>query len=277
MIIDSHQHFWHYDRKRFDWITDEMAVLQRDFLPRDLQVEYAAHGVDGCVAVQTEQSEIETNFLLALAAENAFIKGVVGWVDLRDANLRLRLEHFTQFEKLCGFRHIVQAEPDDNFLLGNEFLRGVRMLKEFNFTYDILIYPQQLPAAIKFVESNSDQALVIDHIAKPLIKDQILSPWREQMREIAQHEKVYCKVSGLVTEAAWHAWHGDDFKPYLDTVFDAFTADRLMFGSDWPVCLAAARFPQVKNLLENYMKDFPQAEKDKIFGLNAIQFYQLKV
>jgi L-fuconolactonase len=277
MVIDSHQHFWHYDRKRYDWITDEMARLQRDFLPADLQREYLANQVDGCVAVQAEPSENETHFLLELAGGNAFIKGVVGWVDLRAANLRPRLEHFAQFEKLCGFRHIVQAEPDDEFLLGEDFLRGVQMLKAFNFAYDILIYPKQLPAAIQFVEKNPDQALVIDHLAKPFIKDQIISPWREQMQEIACHENVFCKVSGMVTEADWQAWQAEDFKPYLDTLFEAFGAERIMFGSDWPVCLVAAEYNQVKSLVEDYLKNFSQAEKEKIFGLNAIRFYQLKV
>jgi L-fuconolactonase len=277
MIIDSHQHFWHYDRKRYDWITDEMAVLQRDFLPADLQVEYQANGVDGCVAVQAEQSEDETRFLLGLASENDFIKGVVGWADLRDADLPSRLEHFAQFEKLRGFRHIVQAEPNDRFLLGEDFLRGVRWLKDFHFTYDILIYPKQLPAAIQFVEKNPEQPFVVDHLAKPFIKDQLISPWREQVRELAQHENVCCKVSGMVTEADWHSWRPDDFKPYLDSIFDAFGTDRIMFGSDWPVCLVAGSYQQVKGLLEDYLSGFSQTEREKVFGLNAIQFYQLKV
>src|ERR1044072_4819235 len=277
MLIDSHQHFWHYDRKRYAWITDDMAVLQSDFLPVDLQIEYTANRVDGCVAVQAEQSEGETHFLLDLAETSAFIKGVVGWVDLRDTNLPSRLEHFGQFEKLRGFRHIVQAEPDDDFLLGEDFLRGVRMLKDFNFTYDILIYPKQLPAAIKFVEKNPHQALVVDHLAKPFIKDQIISRWRERMQELARHENVYCKVSGLVTEADWQNWRADDFKPYLDSVFAAFGTDRIMFGSDWPVCLVAAGYNQVKSLVEDYLKNFSQAEKEKVFGLNAIRFYRLKV
>jgi L-fuconolactonase len=277
MIIDSHQHFWHYDRKRYDWITDEMSPLRRDFLPADLQSEYQANRVEASVSVQVEQSENETRFLLQLAEENAFIKGVVGWVDLRDTNLSARLEYFAQFEKLCGFRHIVQAEPDDEFLLGEDFLRGVHMLKEFNFTYDILIYPKQLPAALKFVEKNPEQAFVIDHAAKPFIKDQVISPWREQMQEIAQHENVYCKVSGLVTEADWQNWQAADFKPYLDVVFEAFGIDRIMFGSDWPVCLVAATYNQVKQLIEDYVQGLSPAEKVKIFGLNAIRFYQLKV
>ena len=277
MIIDSHQHFWHYDRQRYDWLTDDMARLRRDFLPADLHREYSANGVQAGVAVQAEQSENETRFLLELAKENAFIKGVVGWVDLRDTNLHSRLAHFSQFEKLCGFRHIVQAEAEDNFLIGADFLRGARLLKDFNLTYDILIYPKQLSAAIKFVASNPDQAFVIDHLAKPLIKDRIMSPWREQMREIAGHENVCCKVSGLVTEADWQGWGVADFTPYLDVVFEAFGTDRIMFGSDWPVCLVAASYHQVKQLIEDYVQDLSPAEKDKIFGLNAIRFYGLKV
>jgi L-fuconolactonase len=276
MIIDSHQHFWHYDAARDSWITDEMAVLKRDFLPADLQQEFAANGIEGSVVVQAAQSEEETGCLLELAQQHAFVKGVVGWCDLRDAKLRERLEYFSQFEKLCGFRHVVQSEPDDNFLLRPDFLRGIALLQEFNFTYDILIYPKQLPAAIRFVEKFPEQPFVLDHLAKPFIKDRIIEPWAAQIRELAQHTQLYCKVSGMVTEADWQNWQNDNFKAYLDVVFEAFGADRIMFGSDWPVCLLAADYRQVKDILSAYTNHFSSLERVKIFSLNARRFYKLK-
>lgn len=276
MMIDSHQHFWHYDAARDSWITDEMAFLMRDFLPADLQKEFAANGIEGSVAVQAAQSEAETGFLLELAERHSFIKGVVGWCDLRAVNVAERLAYFSQFEKLCGFRHVVQSEPDDNFLLREDFLRGIALLKEFDFTYDILIYPKQLPAAIKFVGQFPEQAFVLDHLAKPFIKDGLTQPWATQIRELAQHPNLYCKVSGMVTEADWQNWKNDHFKAYLDVVFEAFSADRIMFGSDWPVCLLAAEYRQVKEILAAYTSNFSSLERVNIFSLNARRFYKLK-
>ena len=277
MRLDAHQHFWHYDPVKDSWITDEMSVLKRDFLPEHLMPELAAHGLGGCIAVQADQSEKETLFLLELAESYPVIKGVVGWIDLRHESCLARLDYFTQFSRLRGFRHIVQAELDDNFMLREDFLRGIGYLKSLGFTYDILIYPRQLGAAIKLVEKYPDQPFVIDHIAKPLIKDKILAPWEQQIKAIATNPNVYCKVSGLITEADWHTWRPDDFKPYLDVVFAAFGTDRVMFGSDWPVCLLAGSYRQVIELIEGYTRDFTHEEKEKIFGLNAMRFYGIKV
>jgi L-fuconolactonase len=277
MKIDAHQHFWRYDAQRDDWITDEMSVLRRDYLPDELLGELATNGMDGCVAVQADQSERETIFLLELAAQRSAIAGVVGWVDLRSADVRARLKYFSQFEKLCGFRHIVQAEPDDQFLLRDDFQRGIASLQEFGFTYDILIYPKQLPAAIKLVEQFPEQRFVIDHMAKPLIKTGELWPWASRMKTIAANPNVFCKLSGLVTEADWHNWQADDFRPYLDVVFEAFGTDRLMFGSDWPVCLLAGSYRKVKQLVADYVTNFTDTDKAKIFGASAIRFYNLKV
>jgi L-fuconolactonase len=276
MNIDSHQHFWRYDAVRDAWITDAMAVLKRDFLPEHLAAELTANGMDASVAVQADQSESETMFLLDLAEKNQRIVGVVGWVDLLSSRVAARLEHFSRFSKLCGFRHVVQAEPDDRFLVRADFVRGVAQLRTFGFTYDILIYPRQLPAAIELAVRLPEQRFVIDHLAKPEISAGKIEPWATQMRKIAQNKNVFCKVSGLVTEADWKHWKADDFKPYLDLVFDAFGTDRLMFGSDWPVCLLGATYRQVKRLVEDYVKDFPQADKEKIFGGNAARFYALK-
>jgi L-fuconolactonase len=277
MRIDAHQHFWRFDAQRDSWITDEMSVIKRDFLPSDLQPELVANGIDGTIAVQADQSEAETQFLLDLAAQNSSITGVVGWVDLRSPSLGERLEHLSQFEKLCGFRHVVQAEPDNRFLLREDFQRGIGMLADFGYTYDILIYPKQLPAAIEFVEKFPKQPFIVDHVAKPEIKGSRISEWAGQMRTIAQSPNVYCKVSGLITEADWHTWRKEEFRPYLDAVFDAFGNDRLIFGSDWPVCLLAGNYGQVKQLIVDYTADFSATDRAKIFGLNAVHFYGLRV
>jgi L-fuconolactonase len=277
MHIDSHQHFWRYNPRRDGWITDEMSALRRDFLPEDLITELQASQVHGCVAVQADQSEEETMFLLGLASRFPQIKGVVGWVDLLSPELPKRLQYFSQFEKLRGFRHVVQSEPDDRYMLREDFLAGISSLRRYNFTYDILIYPRQLPAAIELVRRNPEQSFVVDHMAKPLIRSGAISPWKEQIEELAKHPHVCCKVSGLVTEADWHNWSENDFRPYLDVVFNAFGPDRLLFGSDWPVCLSAGSYRAVKSLVENYIREMPLAQQDKILGLNAAAFYGLKV
>ena len=276
MKIDSHQHFWRYDAVRDAWITDSMAMLRSDFLPEHLAAECAANGMDASIAVQADQSENETMFLLDLAEKNKRIAGVVGWVDLLSPRVGERLEYFSHSSKLRGFRHIAQSEPDDRFLARENFVKGVAQLRAFGFTYDILIYPRQLPAAIELVARLPEQRFVVDHLAKPEIKSGKAVPWAAQMKEIAQNKNVFCKLSGLVTEADWKHWKAGDFKPYLDVVFDAFGADRLMFGSDWPVCLLAATYRQVKQIIEQYMKGFSQSDKEKIFGGSAACFYGLK-
>jgi L-fuconolactonase len=276
MKIDSHQHFWRYDAARDAWITDSMAILKRDFVPEHLAAELTVNGIDASIAVQADQSENETTFLLGLAENHKRIVGVVGWVDFLSPRVAERLEYFSHFSKLRGFRHIAQSEPDDRFLAREHFVKGVEQLRAFGFTYDILIYPRQLPAAIELVTQLADQRFVIDHLAKPEIKSGKTSPWAAQMKEIAQNKNVFCKISGLVTEADWKHWKADDFKLYLDVAFSAFGVDRLMFGSDWPVCLLAATYRQVKQLIENYVKDFSQSDQDKIFGGNAAHFYGVK-
>jgi L-fuconolactonase len=276
MKIDSHQHFWRYDAVRDAWITDSMAVLRRDFLPELLAAELAANGIDASIAVQADQSENETRFLLDLAESNERIAGVVGWVDLLSPRVGESLESFSHSPKLRGFRHIAQSELDDRFLTRENFVNGVAQLRAFGFTYDILIYQKQLPAAMELAARLPDQRFVVDHIAKPEIKAKKTSPWSAQMKEIAQNKNVFCKISGMVTEADWKQWRPSDFKPYLDVVFDAFGADRLMFGSDWPVCLLAATYRQVKQLVEEYVEGFTKSDKEMIFGGNAARFYGLK-
>jgi len=264
MRIDAHQHFWRYDPARDHWITDQMSVLKRDYLPEHLP----AAEMDASVVVQTAQNEQETHFLVDLTRFKAHLAAVVGWVDLRGSDVRQRLEYFSQFEKLRGFRHIAQSEPDDCFLIRDDFLRGVSNLERFDFTYDILIYPNQLPAAAELIRRFPKQRFVIDHMAKPFIKTGETEPWATWMRKIGRFENVFCKLSGLVTEADWAKWTPADFTPYLDVVFEAFGTDRLMFGSDWPVCLLAGGYGEALAVAGN--------DADVLAG-TAIRTYGLEV
>ena len=275
MIIDAHQHFWKYSSKRHGWINREMAVIRKDFLPEDLKKIYQAHSVTGCVAIQADQSEEETNFLLQLAGQYDFIKGVVGWVDLRSEDLDARLDHFSQFEKLKGFRHIVQDEADPDFLLNPTFQKGLRQLEKREFTYDILIYPHQFPAAIQTVKNLPHIPFVLDHIAKPNIKNQGINDWAEKIKMMALQPNVHCKISGMVTEADWASWRQQDFIPYLDVVFESFSIERVMFGSDWPVCLLAGSFSSVLDIVKDYASGFSSSDREKLFYSNAKRFYRL--
>jgi L-fuconolactonase len=275
MIIDSHQHFWKYEPVKHAWIDDNMAAIRKDFMPTDLEVVYRENGIDGCVAVEANQNPSETDFLLKLASENNFIKGVVGWIDLRDADVEASLESYKSSEKLKGFRHVVQAESDHNFLLRPTFLRGISALKKNNYTYDILIFPHQLLSTLEFVKRFPNQKFVIDHIAKPYIKDGFFDGWAVLMNEIAKQENVYCKLSGMITEADFKTWTPEQIHPYVDVVLNAFGSDRLMFGSDWPVCLVAGNYSKVKSLTTNFISKLSNHEQDAIMGTNAVKFYNL--
>jgi len=277
MNIDSHQHFWRYDPARHGWIDDRMSVLKRNFLPEQLAAELDANKMDASIAVQADQSEQETLFLLDLAKRSRRIAGVVGWVDLVSPRLDDRLKFFSQFEKLRGVRHVAQSEPDDRFLVRPDFTRGISRLQEFGFTYDILIYPKQLPAAIELVAKFPKQRFVLDHLAKPEIKTKNIAAWATLMGSMGRNPNVYCKLSGLVTEADWRCWSPANFDPLLDVVFEAFGVDRLMFGSDWPVCLLAASYKQVKDIIGDFVERKAPKAKEKIFGANAVRFYDLKV
>jgi L-fuconolactonase len=273
--IDAHQHFWHYDAAEYDWIDETMAALRRDFLPRDLKPLLESAGFDGCVAVQARQTLEETRWLLELADENEFVQGVVGWVDLRSAQLPQQLREFTRNKKLVGVRHIVQAEPDDEFMLRADFQRGIAQLAEFGLAYDVLVYPRQLPAAARLVQQFPQQRFVLDHSAKPLIAQSALDPWQTHVRALAQSPNVWCKVSGMVTEARWAEWRPEDFRPYLDVVFEAFTPARIMIGSDWPVCTVAADYRTTMGIVIDYIAQFPQEQQNAILGGNCAAFYKL--
>jgi L-fuconolactonase len=273
--IDAHHHFWKYSPAAHDWITPEMSVIKKDFQPGDLKPIIDAHGIDGVVTVQVDQTESETNALLATANQHEWVKGVVGWVNLSDRGITDRLAYYSDFEKLKGFRHIVQSEPDQRFLLGKDFCNGISHLHAFDFTYDILIYPKHLPYAVEFVKSFTNQPFVIDHLAKPDIKGRELETWSKYMKQLAHCDNVYCKLSGMVTEAKWNAWKYDDFVPYLDVILHAFGTERLMYGSDWPVCMLSATYAQQLNIIETFISTLSETEQQDIMGLNAIKFYSL--
>lgn len=274
--IDAHQHFWKFNPVRNTWITGEMSAIRKDFLPQNLQPSLKENDFDGSVLVQVDQSEEETHILLELADNNDFIKGVIGWVNLQSENIEERLAYYRKFEKLKGFRHILQGETDRALMLKPEFIRGIKALKQFGYTYDILIFPDQLQYAIKLVELFQEQKFVIDHIAKPLIKDRKIDEWKEGIYKVAQYKNVYCKISGMVTEADWQSWKDTDLIPYIDVVVKAFGTDRILYGSDWPVCLlAGAKYNDVIRIVKDYFSSFPQNEQDKFFGQNAIKFYNL--
>jgi L-fuconolactonase len=272
--VDSHQHFWNFDPIRDNWITEEMGVIRHDFLPHDLKPLLDANGINSCVAVQADQSEVETDFLLRLAAENDFIKGVVGWVDLCAENIHERLDYYSQFPLLKGFRHILQLEPVE-FILKPEFQRGVAALKSYGFTYDILIYPKHLPVTPDLIRGNDEQLFVIDHLAKPDMKNGIFAGWDSYIKELAAHENVYCKLSGMVTEADHNHWKKEDIYPFMDKVFEYFGPERLMFGTDWPVCLLAANYSTVCGLVKEYINQLSIAEQELVWGKNATLFYNL--
>jgi L-fuconolactonase len=273
--IDSHQHFWHYDPAKHVWMNDNMVVLKTDYLPNDLEPLLKKCDLDGCVAVQANQAEVENDFLLGLANQHDFIKGIVGWIDLRAENLSERLEYYQQFPKIKGFRHVIHDEPKLDFMLQSSFMKGVSVLKNYSYTYDILIFAEHLPNTLTFVKSHQNQPFVIDHIAKPNIKSGEIDTWKKQLKEVANFENVHCKISGMVTEANWQNGNKEDFTKYLDVVVESFGTDRIMYGSDWPVCTLAANYEQQFNIVKGYFLSFSDVEKEQIFGGNASKFYKL--
>jgi L-fuconolactonase len=275
MQVDAHQHFWKFDPVRDSWITGDMAVIQKNFMPLDLQPILQQNRFDGCIAVQADQSEAQTDFLIDLAEEYNFIKGIVGWVDLQADNVKERLEHFSQFKIVKGFRHVLQGEAQRDLMLSPKFINGIASLQKHNFTYDMLIFPDQLNFSKKLVAQFPGQKFVVDHIAKPYIKKSKIKEWKEDMQQLAKHENVWCKISGMVTEADWKEWKSEDLKPYIDVVVESFGVHRIMFGSDWPVCLVAASYPKVVDIVKDYFSSYSTNEQQKIFGGNAVEFYNL--
>lgn len=275
MRVDAHQHFWAYSAEEYPWIGEGMQRLARDYLPVDLKPLLAAKGLAGSVAVQARQSLEETRWLLELASKHPGILGVVGWVDLRSEAVGSQLEAFVGNPRFVGVRHVVQDEPDVRFLLGEAFVRGLRQLQSHGLTYDLLLFPPQLPAAIELVGMLPEQPFVLDHLAKPGIKAGTLDPWRADIQALATHGNVTCKLSGMVTEAAWQGWKREDFTPYLEVALEAFGPERLMYGSDWPVCLLAAEYPDVFGIVEDFLAKLSDSERQQVLGGTATRFYGL--
>jgi L-fuconolactonase len=273
--IDAHHHLWRYSKVEYGWIAGNMTPIARDFLPQDLEQVLTSSGIQGSIAVQARQSLEETQFLLNFAHEFPMIRGVVGWAPIASPEFPQVLERFHHYGKLKGFRHVVQDEPDERFLLRPDFNAGIALLKSFGLVYDILIFERQLPAAISFVDRHPSQVFVLDHIAKPRIRDRVLEPWRTNIRELARRENVYCKLSGMVTEAHWMQWTLPDLLPYFEVVLDAFGPKRLMAGSDWPVCLLAATYQTWSATLREFISPLSGAEQEMILGGVATKVYSL--
>jgi L-fuconolactonase len=277
MRIDAHQHFWRYTAAEYSWIDDAMATLRRDYLPADARREMSRAGFDACVAVQARQTLDETRWLLALADAHPFIAGVVGWIDLQAADARVQLAALSDRPKLVGLRHIVQAEPDDRFMLRPAFCAGIALLEEFDLAYDVLIYSRHLPAAVELADRFPSQRFVLDHLAKPDIRAGAIEAWERGVRDLARRPNVWAKLSGLVTEADWRAWTPGAIRPYLDVAFDAFGAERLMVGSDWPLCTVAGDYPRTMSVVVDYVAHRPAHERDAVLGANAQRFWNLTV
>jgi L-fuconolactonase len=275
MRLDAHQHFWSYDAAQYPWIPPG-SPLHRSWLPDDLAALQQPLGFEGSIAVQARQVVGESDWLLSLADKHANVKGVVGWVDLRSDRVEADLARLAAHPKFVGVRHVVQEEPDVDFMLGRDFQRGISKLRAHGLTYDILIYPKQLEAAIRLAEDFPQQPFVLDHLAKPHIKDGALEPWKSQLRRLAELPNVHCKVSGMLTEADHKAWRAEQFRPYLDTVFEAFGPARLMYGSDWPVCLFAGSYEQAYRLVDDYARGLTDAERAGLFGGNCARFYSAR-
>jgi L-fuconolactonase len=273
MRIDSHQHFWHYDPAQHVWMTDAMGTLRRDYLPDELAPLLQATGFDGSIAVQARQMLEETAWLLELAERHPQVKGVVGWFDLCSAELPAQLERFSTHPRLVAARHVLHDEPDDQFMLRPEFRRGIALVGEHELAYDLLLFPRHLPVAVKLVDEFEDQLFVLDHIAKPPIRDGLLAPWKQDLEHLAERPNVFCKLSGMVTEARWNEWRPEDFRPYLDVVIEAFGPERLMIGSDWPVCTLASDYASSMGVVLDYVSALSPAARDGILGGNCARFY----
>ena len=276
MIIDTHHHYWNYNTTEFGWIDDEMAVIRRNFLPADLKETINKAGVDGVITVQARQYIEETDWLLRLASQNDFMFGVIGWVPLVKSDIIQILERYSANSLLKGVRHVVQGETDPDFLQRDDFNNGISLLKEYNLVYDILIFEHQLPNAIRFVDRHPNQKFVLDHIAKPRIKVNEMKPWAENLKEIGKRENVSCKISGMVTEADFKNWTESQLQPYFDVVLEAFRPERLLFGSDWPVCLVATEYTGWLGLVKKVLSQLSKNEQNMIFYRNAQQVYKIE-
>ncbi|MEM1214181.1 MAG: amidohydrolase family protein [Bacteroidota bacterium] len=278
MRIDAHQHFWMYQAAEYPWISDDMSTLKLDWLPADLRGSLRQAGYEACIAVQARQSSAENSFLLSLAHAHEWIVGVVGWIDLTSSSLPEELAQWRGYPKLKGFRHILQDEPAPDFMLRAAFVEGLRYLGQQGYAYDILVYERQLPQVLQLVAQCPEQPLILDHLGKPEIGERPSQRWQEAIRQLAQYPQVYCKLSGLVTEVVGGQWRTVDFRPYLETVYEAFGPKRLLIGSDWPVCLlAAAGYSDALSVVDQFLNQLSSSEQAWIRGGNAAAVYGISV
>ena len=275
MRIDAHHHFWKYDPKEYGWISDKMKVIRRDFLAKDLEAAARSAGVEGVVSVQARQTLEETPFLLDIAAKSKLIWGVVGWVPLVDPKVETHLEKFAANKRLKAVRHVLQDEPANALMDDSAFNAGIAKLEKFNLVYDVLIFERHLEQAIRFVDKHPKQVFVLDHIAKPRIKEGLLEPWAKHIKELARRPNLYCKISGMATEADWAKWTATGMQPYIDTVINAFTPKRLMFGSDWPVLLVASDYKRWADTVQGGISKLSTTEQNRIWGGTAAEAYKL--
>jgi L-fuconolactonase len=273
--IDAHHHLWKYSAAQYPWISENMGLLRRDFLIQDLIDVLEESDIDGVITVQARQALAETQWLLDLARSHDFVRGVVGWVALADPKVERDLEHLSTHAKLKSVRHLLQDEPDDFYILREDFNRGIKLLQDFGLRYDLLIFERHLPQTIQFVDRHPNQIFILNHIAKPLIKQGLVSPWRENLTELARRENVFCKLSGLVTEASWQSWTEADLDPYLQIVLTAFGPERVIFGSDWPVILLGSSYKRWVDVVQRSISHLSEYEQERIFGKTAIEVYRL--
>ena len=276
MNIDSHQHFLKYNHAEYGWIGEDMELLKRDYLPNDLEPLLQQNNFDGSVAVQARQCLAETEWLLELSSQHDFIKAVVGWIDLCSPDVERQLDRFSQSGKMAGVRHVIHDEPDPDFMLRSDFLRGLNLLGKYGLTFDLLLFPGHLPNAIRLVSQFPEQLFVVDHLSKPFIKKNETEPWAKDLADLARFPNVWCKLSGMVTEADWNKWDSNTFKPYLDIIFDTFGTDRLMTGSDWPVCLLGGDYGRIINIVSEYLRNSDITVRNKIMGENCREFYGIR-
>ena len=275
MRIDAHQHFWEYQPVKHAWINDEMSLIRKNFLPEDLFPILKKHKIDGSIVVQADESIEETMFLLSLSEKFDFIKGVVGWADIKSPSSIDQIHASQRYKKLLGYRCIMQGQADEAYLTNQIFIKNVASLSELGFTYDLLIYHHQLPSLIKFVSQLPDNRMILNHIGKPDIKTKKFKDWKENIRLLANHPKIYCKLSGMITEADFKKWSYEEMVPYLDTVGEYFGVDRLCYGSDWPVCLVAGNYEKMISVIERWSSQLSVEAQNKIFGMNTCRFYNL--
>lgn len=276
MRIDSHQHFWKAARGDYHWMSIKVPVLCRDYLPKDLRPLLVKNRIDKTIVVQAAQTEAETDFLLDLAIKTDFIAGVIGWLDMESPNFAGELERYSKRQKFLGIRPMLQDLPDDDWILRPRVMDSLKLIAQRGIPFEFLTYTRHLPHVLKALEAIPNLHAVVDHVSKPEIKNQKLDPWRSLMSEVATYPGIHCKLSGMITEADHHAWKVDDLQPYVEHVLKCFGFGRVMFGSDWPVCLLAGSYDQVVGALQTSLKSHLDERREAdVFGGNAARFYKL--